>query len=481
MSINPFQILEHFGRYIPDHRASREHLAKMVKTYTTDKTGFDWLHAGKLSMPINELIAIIKLGLSPTRTGHLGNWQEMALGRACALDHNGTVCGKMNLGYPLILDLNQTENEQMETGDIVYLPGSIVNRERREKLSLFTWDGKAFIERSREISYFVPFVLTKINNRLIPLTMVHKGNISVFANTEYFSSLFIRNIDLFKRILQSVFKYIQQTTSPVITLGDIVDRRITLQGQEIREKLHYSQGEYKIGGMSYSNYDDLIEAILLPLFAAHEPTSFFERIAFMPQIMPFLSLSFICVMGYILSNISGSKETSPACFKIHMEWGAFDSAGYPPRSGGYYKKKAGLIKNIYEVILAQKIPGVSPLLFVLLPSAIFNLLPSNNYPQDVFYIEKLLYEVLKIGEQNNPSTDIMMKKIEKMTDAWFKTYSHELSAYYVGRFTKKRCVHHQTQYHDRGEEILLPLFEQLTVQQACMLTGALYKSAAAVA
>ena len=90
--------------------------------------------------------------------------------------------------------------------------------------------------------------------------------------------------------------------------------------------------------------------------------------------------------------------------------GAFDSAGYPPRSGGYYKKKAGLIKNIYEVILAQKYTGVSPLLFVLLPSAIFNLLPSNNYPQDVFYIEKLLYEVLKIGEQNNPSTDIMMKK-----------------------------------------------------------------------
>ena len=31
----------------------------------------------------------------------------------------------MNLGYPLILDLNQTENEQMETGDIVYLPDQL--------------------------------------------------------------------------------------------------------------------------------------------------------------------------------------------------------------------------------------------------------------------------------------------------------------------------------------------------------------------
>ena len=54
----------------------------------------------------------------------------------------------------------------------------------------------------------------------------------------------------------------------------------------------------------------------------------------------------------------------------------------------------------------------------------------------------------------------------------FKTYSHELSKLIMwedsqkGAYTIRRSIMIE-------EEILLPLFEQLTVQQACMLTGAL--------
>lgn len=93
----------------------------------TERGGvFAPVHLGTRDVRVGTLLDAVHAepGLLPPRSGHLGNWEDIALGRSGPMDFNTAVCGGGH-GFPLIYGFTQTEAEETG-GDDVYLPGSLV-------------------------------------------------------------------------------------------------------------------------------------------------------------------------------------------------------------------------------------------------------------------------------------------------------------------------------------------------------------------
>ncbi len=476
MTLDPAPFLQAFSEPDARRKVERENLQK-IQDYENRTLAFDWIHSGRLSMKIRELSEIIKNSpILPPRTGHLGNWQEIAAGRGNALDHNGVVCGR-NLAYPLIVDFNQTENSSMDSGDVVYLPGSIVNNGERQLLDIYTWNGTAFEARSREFSYFLPFVLTRRQGKFIPLTVIQRKNCLSYENAKFISSIIFGQLELVKEVLRKVIEYVRADSSGNLTLNDLVDRSVSIEGKLIRTELKFSAGKYQSDDMLYSSIDELVDALILPFKAAHDPQGFFDQINHMPKWMPFLSLPFLCTLYSILNthllHQAENHMISRKPFNPYLEWGAFDSAGYPPKSAGYFKKKASTIKEIYRIVI-HLFPDIEPLLFILLPSAIFNLLPGKTYPDDISSVEELLSDILhETTGIKSSAADLMLGKIELVTRSWLKDKKSKLSSYYLNKFSSKRCIHLEKPLIASNPVVDLSQFNELSLQQACMTLGSL--------
>ena len=111
--------------------------------------------------------------LCPPRTGHIGNWGNIGLGRAGAMDFNKAICAP-GYGYPLLYCFTQTEVEAPRQGDWGYLPGSLVDGDARTPLRLHAWDGTEFAAlHAHALPRFTPFVQAELDGGLTPLTEVH--------------------------------------------------------------------------------------------------------------------------------------------------------------------------------------------------------------------------------------------------------------------------------------------------------------------
>lgn len=477
MKLESTKILEIFNNHNHTQKKSEKLLFQKINEFKSKTLQFDWLHAGTSSLTINELSGIIShLPTLPTRTGHLGNWQEIAEGRGSALEHNGIVCGAKKLAYPLIIDLNQIENESMDSGDIVYLPGSIINKGKRNKLSIRTWNGESFEKRDRTLSYFSPFTLAEIDGQLTPITVIHRKNILTYPHAKFVSSLFIQHKAFITDILRAILTSVVFKNSK-LQLHDIIDRTVSLDGSLIRTEIKAFNGGFQVGGIFYANVDQLIEAIFLPLQAAHDPTIFFDNIKNIPDKMPFLSLSMLstlpCLLNahHINSVFPSYYENEP--FLPYFEWGAFDSAGYPPRSKGYFREKVTFIREFYRIII-QTFPNITPAFFILLPSTIFNLLPCDAYHNDIEIVNELIETILHHTETiKSSAVDILLNKVEFLTYEWFFKYKDALSPYYIKKFGKQRCIYQPTDFPERSNPVDLASFNKLSLQKSCMLMGAM--------
>ena len=478
MYLNSIEILQILNNHNHTQKNSEKMFSQKINEFQSRKLAFDWLHAGTLSLTINDLSQLIaKLSILPTRTGHLGNWQEIAEGRGSALEHNGIVCGIKKLAYPLIIDINQTENESMDSGDVVYLPGSVISNGQREKLIINTWNGNHFKRRNRDVSYFSPFTLAEIEGELIPITSIHRKHILRYPNAKYVSSLFIENKDFIKNILVEILNYVIYNKDCKLKLNDVFDRTVSLDGLLARNEIRFLNGGFKIGNSFYSNMNQLIDAVFLPFYAAHNPKDFFNHIKEMPSEMPFLSLgimsTFPCLLNTCFNNLNFQPKENKPPFLPYFEWGAFDSAGYPPKSKGYFREKATAIREIYKIIV-QAFPNIIPAMFILLPSAIFNLLPCDAYENDIEIVDELIKTALEQTHAiKSSASDILMKNIESITYNWFIENKNFLSPYYINKFKKARSIYQQKDCPEKSNPVYLKKFDELTLQKACMVMGTL--------
>lgn len=481
MLFDPLSILKFFGEYDLSKKKLYQSYFKKVEDFKSRKLSFDWIHAGKLTITIGELTRFIQNTdiICPPRTGHLGNWQEIFSGRGGALNHNDVVCGEKKLGYPLIVDFNQTENINLSAGDTVYLPGSIIKNNIRNQLPLLTWNNKCFKKRSRESSYFTPFVVTEIENQLVSLANIHRNHCSFYKNVQFISTIMCTNKKLVKDIACKILEEIQRGNCSTVKTDDIIDRKIYLDGRVVRDPLKLINNCYTLDEERFSSVESLIEAAFIPFEIANDSMLLFDNIKELRLYFPFFSLSFIHVMYCVLKThltSEGEITGKPFMFNPHLHWGAYDSAGYPPISKGYFRQKIVSIRNIYNALMPL-FQNIEPALFILLPSAIFNLLPPRTYINDYNYIDELFSSINK-NTSNIPSNkpQELMLIIKKTVSNWIDKYINKISSDYMHRFSRNRCIYNP-ELQTATTVINMPSFDQLTIQKASMILGSLHELA----
>ncbi|MBD5643414.1 hypothetical protein HYH96_05830 [Clostridium botulinum] len=446
---------------------------------------FSWVNMAKQPLAISNLFKMIRTNscLIPPRTGHIGNWNDIIDGYVGHRNDNTIICGEQKLGYPLLFDLTQTEDELMQKGDLTYLPGSIVERGKRNKLPLFTWGGTHFVERTREYPLFVPFVFTKnIEGTLVPLTEVHQERFNKYkdANFHMFSSIVFRKKEFIKEILTVLIEDISTGKNPQHELKFIVDRVVTLDGQVFRGMINIENKSFYIGNTRYNNISSFVDAILYPYTVAANPEIFFSSIHMIPKYMPLLSNHLSIILTAILyTHFPGYDMEYPLMSQscnAHIQWGGIAMAGYPPKDSGYFHRQVRYVRNIHKRII-RHFSNIDPIFFILLPSSIFLLWPSNIYKNDIELIEQLIDRVIKKTDSLlELSKEVLYNEINQQVILWINQVQKQLSTSFINRFVgNKPSVLSINEVPTKNKFLEPKGFSKLTIQQASMLVSALFE------
>lgn len=336
-------------------------------------------------------------GLLPPRTGHLGNWTDIALGRSGAMDFNAAVCGPGH-GYPLVYGFNRTEADT-PGGDDVYLPGSVVDHGARTVLPLFTWDGAGFARRDRSRPLFCPVVLTEVDGQQVPLVDVHWSRITGIPGYrfEQWATGLMDNRELLIELLCVLFEDARRQPDPGRGLAELISHAAGLDGQVGRCEMAPDGDGYRLGGHRFGSARALAEAVMLPLRALTEPKWFTENVSELPPVLPVISLLLTNVLFAVLGVDRPGETGVPVqdSFITHLHWGARAMAGCPPRRNGYFARRSRVrpMRTITSPLVAH-FPQFKPVCFVLLPAPVFMLCPPSTAPQDVEQMDRLVRDVL---------------------------------------------------------------------------------------
>lgn len=456
---------------------------KTMEAFRQRTFAFGWVNMATTHLPISKLYTILQTTphLAAPRTAHLGNWDDIIRGRIGKNNANTVICAEKGLGYPLLYEFTQTEDTALKQGDMIYVPGSLIEGGQREVLQLFTWDGTQYVERSREKPYFMPFVLTPVEGELVPLTSVHRQRCLRHSNVPFHfaSATIYPQQKLVKEILHVLIEEATRKPDPTQGLLRIIDRCATLDGDLTRGNIRVADKGYHIGEMFYQTTDELVEAVMLPYQAAADPTSFFAQMGSMPHTMPVLSKTLVPLLYSILNthypNCTVERDLMTRPCNPHFEWGANGMAGYWPKKFGWFPREARYARNIHQTII-KHFPEIDPIFFALLPSSIFLLWPNSAYPEDVEPVNQLIQEV---HEQTDAllqqDTQNLLQKVDQIVERWTDRSGQSLSPYYVKRFSGKPSRPVPAALPEESRSLEPAGFADLTIQQASLIVGALYE------
>lgn len=457
------------------------------------RRSFDWTHLGQSELPVGALLRLLRdePHLCPPRSGHLGNWDDIALGRAGAMDFNLAICGG-GLGYPLIYAFNQTEDDARAGGDWVYLPGSLARRGERMALPLATWDGQRFAVRDRAHPLFVPFVRTELAGEALALTQVHGRAMQRLATRHGLAFRLEASIIYAHRarlapMLATLLEGAAQRENPRRAFADLISHAASLDGRSTRAAMRRDAHGYWLDGDCFASIEALIDAVFATFQAVAEPDAFFARIAQLPPRLPVMSGLLVGVLSAMLATHYPDADpvaqraalTQP--FNLHFHWGARDMAGFPPRRRGYFAERTTTrsIRQICDALVAAH--GVDPLMFALMPAALFLLCPADAHPGDAAALAELFARVQAGTSVYAGSTDDrMMGEVDRIVRAWLDdagapldAAGASLSPYFLHRFTARRGVVHDTEVPEASRPVEPEGFRALSLRQACMIIGAL--------
>lgn len=453
------------------------------------RMSYDCVHLGMLGVEIGRVLDVLAPGqngtwLCPPRTGHLGNWEEIASGRAGALDFNQTVCVN-DYGYPLIYCFTQTEawtrGEGADpglAGDWVYMPGSVVKAGERRELPLYAWDGVGFARRGRDRPLFCPFVLTEDDEEggLVSLTEYHLRRMRRIPGFRFRlePQIIVDNEPEVREILGILLEEAARQPNNRRAFQDLISHAARTDGILMRCELRCEGGRYWLLDQEYPSAEALIDQLLNICRVVSAPKEQFAQIRNLPRALPVMSTK----LAGLLSAILGTHlpDCGPVRRKallqpvnLHVHWGARDMAGYPPRHKGYYVEKA-TTRSLRAMCtsLTAHLPHVSPVCVLLLPAAVFLLCPSSAHPRDLDAVAELLRE-LRTLERDVPAS-------ERATLAWLKRWRDELSSYFLHRFRHRSGIPHAgelSRQRPAARSIVLDEFRNVTMLQACAAVGAL--------
>ncbi|MFT3770638.1 MAG: DUF6025 family protein [Minicystis sp.] len=446
-----------------------------VEGLASRRTAFDSVHMGMEDLPIGALLDVIRSGAAPEapRTGHIGNWEDIALGRAGAMDFNKAICAR-GLGYPLVYCFTQTEAEESALGDWVYLPGSLAERGRRIALPLFTWDGVSFARRERTRALFCPLVQAEVDGALSPLVELHWRRMQRIPRFQFKleAAVIAEHADEVRAMLALLLEEASASENPRSMFQDLISHAAARDGAVARCEIRREGAGYWVDDFHYPSTEALVEAVLIPFRAVTDPRRFFAEIASLPPFFPVLSnvVSRIFVALFTADGAGASRGLN-----LHLHWGARDMAGFPPRQKGYFisRSKTRSLRILCEA-LVKHFPDFDPLCFVLLPAAIFMLCPTSAHPGDAALLSELFRQI----REEVPAFDarrplIALERAEEVTRSFRARREGALSPYFLNRFRARIGVLHAGDLPAESEPVEPEGFRELTLRQACMILGAL--------
>ncbi|MGW4645145.1 DUF6025 family protein [Kitasatospora sp. NPDC004289] len=422
---------------------------------------FQPVHVGTHDVPIGTVLAALREdpSLLPPRTGHLGNWADIAAGRSGPMDFNTAICGA-GYGYPLIYGFTRTEAET-EGGDEAYQPGSVIERGERETLALYTWDGTGFARRDRSRPLFCPLVQAEVDGELVPLVEVHWRRMLELPGYRFkqWAAALVENAPL---VVDMLTLLLEQAAAQGRNqaFAELISQAVRLDGEVARCDLVPDGTGYLLDGHRFGSARALAEAVLLTVRALVEPREFFARIGELPSVLPVMSLQLTNVLfGMLDMHHPDAPAGAPERpFITHLHWGARAMAGCPPRRGGYFSRRS-TVRSLRAITdpLVRHFEQASPLAFVLLPAQAFMLCPPSTSPGDAELLAGLFHRVRAAGPDDAYGTTL----------GWLDGHGERLSDYLRGRFRGGSGVPADGAHREPAVPVEPEGFHELTFRQAC--------------
>ena len=455
-----------------------------VNAMTGRTCAFKAVHMGERDLAIGTLLDLITsdAALCPPRTGHIGNWGNIARGRAGTMDFNKAICAP-GYGYPLLYCFTQTEAEIPRQGDWGYLPGSLVDRDERTQLRLYAWDGVEFALTSRERPLFTPFVQAEVDGGLVPLIELHARRMHSIGGFDFRleQAIIAEHGATIQPMLTVLFEDARRRDNQRRALQDLVSHAVALDGTVTRSEISASGNGYKLGECYYPSTEALVEHAMFPFQAVAKPTQFMREMSKLPWQLPVLSNQLIAILSaalqthYPASIQPTNRSTGP--FNPHLHWGGRDMAGYPPRRKGYLLEdsKVRSMRRICAT-LTESFSDCQPICFVLLPASVFMLCPASVHPLDAELLCALFRQVNAIPDRAAGNGIVgMQQAIENATRTWYEASGQLLSPYFRDRFGPRHGGLAQGNLPLESEPIEPQGFFGLTLQKASMVVGAMFE------
>ncbi|WP_394938088.1 DUF6025 family protein [Psychromicrobium sp. YIM B11713] len=431
------------------------------------------VHLGLGEVSIGEALKLMEAdqSLTPPRTGHLGNWSDIAATRAGPMDFNSTICGQ-RYGYPLIYGFTRTE-AAAPGGDEAYAPGSIIDQGRRIELPIYTWNGQRFVRRERAEPLFCPLVQVEHAGSIQPLAtlqwqrMVHEAP---YAFTSW-AAVLLRNRTLVAALLTELIgRAAAQGRSQAF--DEIISHAVALDGTVDRGALVPEGSGFSLAGSYYPDASSVAEAALELVSALVEPEAFFDRIGSVPQQLPVISLQCTNVLFALLSTHRHRGERGPVAespYQVHLHWGARAMAGAPPLRSGYLIRTTAQrsLRALLDPLL-EGYPQVQRTVIALLPAAVFMLCPTSREPRDAELLSELFSATAGLGAEH----------AGEKARAWFVEHAEQLSSYLRGRFLPGSGVPREGAPLPEACSVEPEGFRKLGIAEACAIVAAFEEGSA---
>ncbi|MFI9273182.1 DUF6025 family protein [Kitasatospora sp. NPDC052896] len=434
----------------------------------------DWIHLGKCDIAMRDLIAIVRdSGLTPPRTGHLGDWSDIDAGRSGLLDYNRTICGVLGVGSPLLFDTTSTETTALDAGDTIYLPGSVVDRGVAHQLPLLVHTADGLRSADRTKSWFSPFVMVDADGDRKLLSQYHRErNARLGLAPDYVSSRMVAGADRLRTLLDTALLATEGNSRGKVLLGSLFAGLVGTDGAPRDGEVLFDGPGYRVGAELLTR-QELVERLLLPFVVINDEQARQRHLdGPTPTVVPMLSNLFLTMLMAQLRTHVADPTVAVDGIDAHLHWGAIGMAGFPPRKRGYFEggEYPRRLRPFFDHAAAHA--GTAATLFIVAPSVVFTLLPRRSQGTDVELVAQLCGQV-RDATKEVTNADRAAEAVQRVVEDWYARHGEELSHFYRSQFNGKRTISGQTPPPTDPEVVVGEEFLDLTCRQASLIVGAM--------
>ena len=407
----------------------------VLNDFYSGKRHFTFVNVGNLDIKFGEMIRLIEDNYAgkTLRSAHTTDWSQIDNNNTGLLDYNNTVTRNGRYGTLMLHDQTETDNADLTSGDIIYLPGSMTINDKRVQRELFIWNNGKMQPCDIHQSYFLPACYIKEGNEFIHLIKYLKQKNRQLVNLvfNYESDAILDRIDEFVRYIRSFLDIILKTKDEFL-IGNFF-RRVVKAGTTCEPQFEYKDDKLILNGDVYTA-DELVNAILLPfkLAAVNDKT---EPADFEHSTYPLLHNSLLILFFALNYNFPFFHEGKREVFRAHFHWGAIGMAGYPPNKKGYFKTASKTVKKFHSYLTDKK--EAANLFFILIPILPFLFYADRREQNDFMLVSKLCAEVKEVPA--GTETEVA-QTLTQITTQWIEQYKSGLSAYFLSKFNKNRSI-----------------------------------------